>query len=249
MEKKSDPSKGYFKGYKLDPKDKYKLVKKADLPTKIKGAVKGAVSGAIPNPLAGNFGGPIGAVQGAVKGFNVRDKVINVDYFPKIKASEKKLQETVKRIEKTTGPLPRMPEALSNKKPSIDTVNPSVLNYVRDKARDATRSVGSGPEMNKTMPAPRNYGGITAQPMPYIPGPNSGKAENMPFKPGKTPGKIENMPFKPEAKQAPKPVLPAPIRAPSTPGTPPTPKPEFTGRPKPPPPAPIKPSRTTRNIQ
>ncbi len=68
-----------------------------------------------------------------------------------------------------------------------------------DRALDPRRSIGSGPEMNKTMPAPRNYGGIQAQPMPFIPGPNSGKAENMPFIPGKTPGKIENMPFKPES--------------------------------------------------
>jgi len=76
---------------------------------------------------------------------------------------------------------------------------PMPLKPAPDRANDMRRSTGSGPEMKKTMPAPRNYGGIQAQPMPFIPGPNSGKAENMPFIPGKTPGKIENMPFKPES--------------------------------------------------
>ena len=48
------------------------------------------------------------------------------------------------------------------------------------------------------MPAPRNYGGIQAQPMPYYPDKNGGpKFENMPYTPPKDGSgpKFENMPF------------------------------------------------------
>jgi hypothetical protein len=92
--------------------------------------------------------------------------------FPSQAEAKSNLDAIVKRIEKTTGPLPRMPEALGSKKPSIDTVNPSVLNYVRNKAtaqaegaakkinnvldrsNDTRRITGSGPSMGRTLPAP-----------------------------------------------------------------------------------------------
>lgn len=53
----------------------------------------------------------------------------------------------------------------------------------------------------KTMPAPRNYGGIQAQPMPYYPGQGGGGIKTMPYTPPKDGSgpKIENMPFKPES--------------------------------------------------
>jgi hypothetical protein len=62
----------------------------------------------------------------------------------------------------------------------------------------------------KTMPAPRNYGGIQAQPMPYYPGQGGGGIKTMPYTPpadGSGP-KFENMPFKPNDKL--KPGKPAP---------------------------------------
>ena len=70
-----------------------------------------------------------------------------------------------------------------------------------DRALDPRRSIGSGPEMNKTMPAPRNYGGIQAQPMPYYPNQGGGGIKTMPYTPPKDGSgpKIENMPFKPES--------------------------------------------------
>jgi hypothetical protein len=73
----------------------------------------------------------------------------------------------------------------------------------------------------KTMPAPRDYGGITAQPMPAYPKDSPGKIttlpirptdpkpnivplnpknpsfENMPYKPGKGGGGIKTMPYTP----------------------------------------------------
>jgi hypothetical protein len=92
-----------------------------------------------------------------------------------------------------------------------------------DRSNNPTRVTGSGPSMNKAMPAPRNYGGITAQPMPYYP-PKDGsgpKAERMPYTPpadGSGP-KFEKMPFKPEAPKTGKvkpvpPMKPAPMPAP-----------------------------------
>ena len=63
----------------------------------------------------------------------------------------------------------------------------------------------------KTMPAPRNYGGIQAQPMPYYPGQGGGGIKTMPYTPpadGSGP-KFENMPYiKPSDKL--KPGKPAP---------------------------------------
>lgn len=90
-----------------------------------------------------------------------------------------------------------------------------------DRSGDPRRSTGSGPSMNKAMPAPRNYGGITAQPMPYYPGKTPGKVENMPYTPPKDGSgpKIENMPFKPTT---PKQITP-PTR-PKTPSPKPVPK-------------------------
>jgi hypothetical protein len=166
--------------------------------------------------------------------------------FPSPAKAKSNLDAVVKRIEQKTGPLPKMPEALLNK-PSMNTVNPSVIASVRDRAKDAVRSVGSGPSMGKTMPAPKNYGGITAQPMPYYPGKTPGKVENMPYTPPKDGSgpKIENMPFKPTApKDAVKPPPPGPFYPPKKEA--PTPKPTYTGRPKPTPtpiPVPKKESR------
>ena len=97
--------------------------------------------------------------------------------FPSPAKAKSNLDAVVNRIEQKTGPLPKMPEALLNK-PSMDTVNPSVIASVRDRAKDAVRSVGSGPSMNKTMPSPKYTpvpmptptfkpnGGRTAVPMP-----------------------------------------------------------------------------------
>ena len=52
-----------------------------------------------------------------------------------------------------------------------------------DRALEPGRSVGSGPSMSKTMPAPRNYGGITAQPMPAFPGDSKGGIKTLPIRP------------------------------------------------------------------
>jgi len=139
-----------------------------------------------------------------------------------------------------------------------------------NRALDPGRSVGSGPSMgktlpapgapkpstpktnvdpgfSKTMPAPKNYGGIKAQPMPYYPGEDKGGIKNMPYTPPKDGSgpKIENMPFKPTApKDAVKPPPPGPFYPPKKEA--PTPKPTYTGRPKPTPtsiPVPKKESR------
>jgi hypothetical protein len=79
----------------------------------------------------------------------------------------------------------------------------------------------------KTMPAPKNYGGIQAQPMPYYPGEGGGGIKTMPYTPpadGSGP-KFENMPFKPESPKL-KPAKPAPQEKlkPSKPFTPPSKK-------------------------
>jgi hypothetical protein len=99
-----------------------------------------------------------------------------------------------------------------------------------DRALEPGRSVGSGPSMGKTlpapgtpktntpkqnvdpgfskkMPAPRNYGGITAQPMPAFPGDSKGGIKTLPIRPTDPKPKIvplspkdpsiQNMPYKP----------------------------------------------------
>jgi hypothetical protein len=80
-----------------------------------------------------------------------------------------------------------------------------------DRALDPRRSIGSGPSMkqpmSKTMPAPRNYGGITAQPMPAFPEDSKGGIKTLPIKPTDPKPKyvpltpkdpsIQNMPYKP----------------------------------------------------
>jgi hypothetical protein len=149
--------------------------------------------------------------------------------FPSPAKAKSNLNAVVKRIEQKTGPLPKMPEALLNK-PSMNTVNPSVIASVRDRAKDAVRSVGSGPSMgktlpapgtpktntpkqnvdpgfSKTMPAPRNYGGMTAQPMPAFPGDSKGGIKTLPIRPTDPKPKIvplspkdpsiQNMPYIP----------------------------------------------------
>jgi hypothetical protein len=61
--------------------------------------------------------------------------------------------------------------------------------------------------MSKTMPAPRNYGGITAQPMPAFPGDSKGGIKTLPIRPTDPKPKIvplspkdpsiQNMPYIP----------------------------------------------------
>jgi hypothetical protein len=62
----------------------------------------------------------------------------------------------------------------------------------------------------KTMPAPRNYGGIQAQPMPYYPNQGGGGIKTMPYTPPKDGSgpKFENMPFKPAPQDKLKPAKP-----------------------------------------
>jgi hypothetical protein len=105
-------------------------------------------------------------------------------------------------------PQPMPKELPPVREPKIMTSSPMVA---PDRALDSKRSIGSGPSMkqpmSKTMPAPRNYGGITAQPMPAFPGDSKGGIKTLPIKPTDPKPKyvpltpkdpsIQNMPYKP----------------------------------------------------
>ena len=93
-----------------------------------------------------------------------------------------------------SGPSPILIEPKSNRD-ERQKLKPTTA---PDRALDPRRSIGSGPEMNKTMPAPRNYGGLgMAQPMPYYPNQGGGGIKTMPYTPPKDGSgpKFENMPY------------------------------------------------------